>query len=419
MPHPSSTFALLVLFALWSSTATFAQPPQCTLSTTRPDNFTVSVACTCNPARPFVAWTQSIDTASTPIDNCVFSCSQTFNGDRSCRARLKRPAKNLSRCCKDCFNGRYDRPSNTCVERKPCANRVTLQQIKYIRELRIPTLTTRCQCDKTRTLHTLFTNQANKRLRNCVRDCARPRLVPRTSCPVSYEPAIKACCQNTCLGKFKTADLVVPVLEGNLNITVGQCVPSSRDPSPSPSPQPQVGLTFIPSQPASFNSRVLRRTLRKIFREEIPEVAPDDVTLDTEDTVPLSEFKEEASAPTYAILESANSSQVINGTASSSRMSLWQFDGAEDDGSLGAMGLGVLSVRNIQCIANICGTKVTVWSKRDLRWFIINKAFDQLRKKPSFATVYTQDRSQITIRKRTATKYLVHVPFVKGYNNIF
>lgn len=408
-PSPSPSRLVVSILLLSLSLLFFCAPClACTQSTTLPSSLSVSTLCTCpSSSSSSPAWTESITSSTSQINTCIHNCSSTFNTGTSCRARHTRPTVRLRKCCRTCFNTRYIGASNTCVQRKACDTKVTLQQIKYIRQLRIPTLTTKCTCDRSRALRTLFTNQANKRTRNCVRDCARPILLPANNglqCPMSYVPIVKQCCEGRCAGVFNMTRLVVPALEeGNVELDVATCVPGRKDPSPSPSAVPAVGDVFERGLDAKFNARVLRRALRKVFREDIKEVSEENVVVNTdEDAVTLTDFKNDTSSTTTTSYTTSTTSS--NSTTRIKMNQAWEL---------------VVVQRNIKCIGDICGAKVTVWSQKELRWYIINKAFEILTKRPTWDDVYTTNRASITIRKRSAKKYMVHVPFAAGYSNIF
>lgn len=79
----------------------------------------------------------------------------------------------------------------------------------------------------------------------------------------------------------------------------------------------------------------------------------------------------------------------------------------------------VRSVTVSDCLANRCGTKVTIWSPQYVRWKVINRAFDVLRAKPGFNSVYNTDRANIVVRHVNGKRYAVLVPFSERYYEEF
>ena len=79
------------------------------------------------------------------------------------------------------------------------------------------------------------------------------------------------------------------------------------------------------------------------------------------------------------------------------------------------------AVRNIvpDCLANRCGTKVTIWSPEYVRWKIISAAFDVLRSRPSFSDIYSTDRAQTIVRHINGKMYAVLVPFTEDFYDEF
>lgn len=108
-------------------------------------------------------------------------------------------------------------------------------------------------------------------------------------------------------------------------------------------------------------------------------------------------------------------------SGASGNVSVREFDSSSSSSSSSASSTSVVvrSVTVSDCLANRCGTKVTIWSSQYVRWRLINRAFDILRARPGFNSVYNTDRANIVVRHVNGKRYAVLVPFSEMYYEEF